>query len=157
MEESQDKETTNIRVVKDRFDMRNLHLPTVTIASIIIFCVWITWSASTERSNIQIQLTEISNKVSELTTHGSKIDELSVISSKRLDMIENKLTEDEKTLDNDQKKLGSTNLDDIRTNRNHLIWCLETQISNPGWKCIDLPSDTSEMVAKTLKNMKPKK
>lgn len=152
MEETPE-EVTKFKVVKDRFDLRNLHLPTVTIASIVIFCVWLTWSASNERSNIQTQLTEISNKVNDLTSRESKIDELTVITSKRLDSIENKLPEDEKMIDENYKKLQSADLKDIMSRRDHLIWCLETQIKNPGWKCIDdgNKNGTSENVLEDMK------
>jgi hypothetical protein len=125
---------TKIRVVKDRFDVRNLHLPTVTIVSIVIFCMWLTWSASSERNNIQTQLTEISLKVTQLTEKEVKIDELSVLSAKRLDALENRTLDDEKDILTNHKMLkdGSN-----WTRSDHLIWCLESQIKNPTWKCID--------------------
>jgi hypothetical protein len=152
-----DKEVSNIRVVKDRFDVRNLHLPTVTIASIVIFCVWLTWSASSERNNIQTQLTEISQTVKTLTDRESKIDELTIIGSKRLDALENKGIETEKSIKENQEKLHS---DEIWTKSQHLVWCLEEQISNPGWKCVGFKfpsrSPIDDLIKKNIDPTSPK-
>jgi len=45
----------------DTLDARNLHLPTLTIASVILFCVWITFVAMTEKSKFEARITHIEN------------------------------------------------------------------------------------------------
>lgn len=144
---SSDSEYQQVKIVKDKFDLSNFHLPTITIASIVVFCVWITWSAAQERSNIEAQINQLGDrltviagdmvKLQEQTSLNTKnistsLNDLSQLSKIDSELLEKKIPE----LEGESKKTE----DSIRTvetwsSTDHMLWCLRTQILNPGWKC----------------------
>lgn len=147
IDESYDGDYQAVKIVKDKFDLSNFHLPTITIASIIVFCIWITWSAAQERSNIQAQMNQLSDRLTVLAGDMVKLQEQASINSKNINTSLNDLSQLSKVdseilekripeLEGEEKKTEN-NLRTVETwsSTDHLLWCLRTQILNPGWKC----------------------
>ena len=136
-----------VRIVKDKFDLSNFHLPTITIASILVFCIWITWSASQERANIQAQMNQLNDRLTVLAGDMIKIQEQQSINTKDLgkslndlsqleridsELLAKKIPALEDEMKDTEKKLLNN---ETWSSEDHLKWCLHAQILNPGWKC----------------------